>query len=56
MTEAMMRGKLLKEQFNNLVQQKLREEDESAKKQNFLQNNNAIEKKGNFKIVHYGKN
>ena len=58
MTEAMMTDKLLNEQFSNLVQQTLQheDEDESAKKQDFLQINNVVEKKGNYKTVHYSKN
>ena len=41
----MMTNEILKEQFNNLVQQMLQDKDESAKNQDFLQNNNVIEKK-----------
>ena len=41
----MMTNEILKEQFNNLVQQTLQDKDESAKNQDFLQNNNVIEKK-----------
>ena len=41
----MMTNEILKEQFNNLVQQTLQDKDESAKDQDFLQNNNVIEKK-----------
>ena len=56
MAEAMMTDELLKKQFKNLVQQTLQDKYESAKNQDFLQNNNVIEKKGNFKTVHYNKN
>ena len=47
----MMTNEILKEQFNNLVQQTLQDKDESAKNQDFLQNNNC-----HFKTVHYNKN
>ena len=51
MTEAMIRDNLLKEQFSNLVQQIFQDENESAKHQDFLQNNNAVEKNSNLKIA-----
>ena len=54
MAEAMMTDELLKEQFNNLVQQTLQNEDKSSD-QDFLQNNNANEQKDNFKTEHYDK-
>ena len=40
-----MTDEILKEQFNNLVQQTIQEENESAKSPNFFQDNNAIVKK-----------
>ena len=42
----MMTDEILKEQSNNLVhQQTLEDKDESAKNQDFLQNNNVVEEK-----------
>lgn len=40
-----MIDELLKEQLNNLVQQTLQDEGQSAKNQDFFQNNNTVEKK-----------
>ena len=45
MAEAVMTNELQKEQFNNLVQQTLQNEEESAKTLFFLQNISTIEKK-----------
>ena len=46
----MTTDELLKKQFNNLVQQTLQDKYESAKNQDFLQNNNVIEKKVTLKL------
>ena len=44
----MATDELLKGQFNNFVQQTLQEKHELAEKQDFLQNDKAVEKKKLF--------
>ena len=45
MAEVMMTDKILKEPFDNLVQQTIQEENKSAKSPNSFQDNNAVVKK-----------
>ena len=45
MAETIITDNLLKQQFNNLAQQTLQDKNKSAKNQDYLKNNNAVEKK-----------
>ena len=45
MAETIITDNLLKQQFNNLAQQTLQDKSKSAKNQDYLKNNNAVEKK-----------
>ena len=46
MAGVMMTDEILNEKFNNLIQQTIQEENESAKSPNSSQDNNAFVKKG----------
>ena len=50
----MVTDEILKEQFNNLVQQTIQEEDLLAKSPDFFEDNNAVVKKA--KTVHDNEN